>query len=94
MDEKHYEEMVFAIDRYSWNCTNDEARTAMWKDIAKFLQLLTKNDYVAVVYDDDTDIIVVQYNHDEHKDAWGVPNPYWITDDEYYYATESREVDE
>lgn len=86
-DEKRYQEIVFAIEAYSWNCTKEEAREAMWKDIAKQLQLLIKNDYIAVVYDDDTDIIVIQYEHNEKHEGWGVSNPYWLTEEEYFKAT-------
>ncbi len=54
----------------------------MWQDIGTFLQLLAKNEYLAVVYDDATDIIVVQYEHNERIDAWGCANPVWMTSDE------------
>ena len=55
-----------------------------------FLQILLGNEYLAVVYDDDVDIIVVQYEHNNRQDDWGSYNPYWITEDEYYSVEESR----
>ena len=87
---KEYQCMVFSLERYQWNCSISEARALMWKDISNFLQILLSNDYLAVVYDDDTDIIVVQYEHNNKQDDWGSYNPYWITEDEYYSVEESR----
>lgn len=66
-------EMVFAPDRY------DDDVNAMWVDIAKFIKMLTDNEYVAVVRDDDIDIIVVEYEHDERIEEWGVPTVKWLT---------------
>lgn len=87
---KEYQCMVFSLEKYAWNCSKSEARALMWKDISNFLQILLSNQYLAVVYDDDTDIIVVQYEHNNRQDDWGSYNPYWITEDEYYLVEESR----
>ena len=81
--EHLYNEIVFNIELYQYNNTYEEAKSLMWEDITKFLVILMKNDQVAVIRDDDTDIIVIQYNHDEHKESWGSLNPYWITDEDY-----------
>ena len=65
----------------------------MWKDITTFLQILFKQGMIAVVYDDDTDIIVVQYGYEDKN--WGDPYPYWLTEDEYWKATyNENEVEE
>lgn len=84
MDDKMYETMVFAIENYQRDTdTVEEARNAMWNDVAVFLRMLTKNDNIAVVYDDDVDIIIVQYEHNNKADDWGGYNPQWIDEDEY-----------
>lgn len=81
--EPDYSVMVFAIEKYKWQNSLEEARELMWKDISTFLQMLFRNDNIAVVYDDDTDIIIVQYGHNNKVDDWGGYNPHWIDEDEY-----------
>lgn len=35
------------------------------------------------MYDDDTDIIVIQHQHgDTYGDAWGCSQPVWVNEDE------------
>ena len=72
---KLYDEMVFSINNYN---NKDE----MWRDISLFIQLLVRNDYVAVIRDDDIDVIVVEFGHDENKEYWGCPRVEWIEDSE------------
>ena len=93
--EKEYQEIVFSLDRYSWKRTPEEANKAMWEDITKLLNVLFTNDYIAVVYQDEIGIVVVQFEHDERKDAWGCVNPYWMTEEDYYeYMCNKEECDE
>ena len=66
-------EMVFVPDRYDNNVN------AMWEDITKFIKMLTDNEYVAVIRDDDVNVIVVEYEHDETKEEWGVTTVKWLT---------------
>lgn len=72
---KLYDEMVFSINSYN---NKDE----MWRDISSFIQLLVKNDYIAVIRDDDVDIIVVEFGHDENKEYWGCPRVEWVEDED------------
>jgi len=92
--KNRFNEVVFAVESYHWQNTLDEARELMWADISKVLNILLKNDYITVVRDDDTDIIVIEFEHDEHKDAWGTVNPRWITDDELFQIECSNTEDE
>lgn len=90
--ESRYQTLVFSLDSYTktnLDISQEQARELMWKDIGDFLYLLTKNKYVAVVYDDDVDIIVIQYEHDEKADPWGGPYPYWITQEEAWFIEDS-----
>ena len=89
--EKDYQEMVFAIDHYSWNMPKDEARGLMWKDICKFLTILLKNKQIATIHEEVTDIIVVRYAHDESHDAYGIQNPIWITEEQYWNVCNDEE---
>ena len=43
--------------------------------------------------DDDVGIIVIQYEHDETKEAWGCLNPHWMTEDKYWEFVASEEND-
>ena len=70
---KLYDEMVFSINSYN---NKDE----MLRDISLFIQLLVRNDYVAVIRDDDIDVIVVEFGHDENKEYWGCPRVEWVED--------------
>lgn len=72
---KLYEEMVFSTVYYG---NKDD----MWKDISLFIQLLVRNNYLAVIRDDDVDVIVVEFGHDENKEYWGCPRVEWIEDSE------------
>lgn len=92
--EKNYQEIVFSLDRYSWKRTPEEANEAMWEDIKKLLNVLFANEYIAVIYQDEVGIVVVQFEHDERRDAWGCANPYWLTEDEYFEYLHSNEEPE
>ena len=74
--------MVFTVQQY------EGAKEDMWKDIATFLRLLMKNEYVAVVYDDDLDVIVIDYGYND--ESFGTPMPYWMTPNEHYEYVASK----
>ena len=95
--EPDYSIMVFTIGRYKWQNSIEEARDLMWKDISAFLQMLFKNDYIAVIYDDDVDIVVIQYGHNENIEAWGVKNPVWVDledYEDYLFSKINKDVEE
>ena len=69
-------EIIFSKDRYN------NSREKMFEAVAKQLAILMENDYVCKVYDDDTDIIVIQYEHDERRDSWGGLQLFWLTPEE------------
>ena len=51
----------------------------LWEVVSKQLQILMENEEVCTIYDDDKDVIVIKFEHDERKDYWGCTNPYWLT---------------
>lgn len=69
-------EIVFAIDSYNGD------RERMFDAIAKQLAILMDNEYMCKIYDDDTDIIVIQFEHDDKKDDWGGKHLIWLTAEE------------
>lgn len=85
------QKVVFSIDNYRWRKTDDEARQLMWQDISQFFQLLLKNEYMFVLYEDSADIVVIQYNYSINS---GLSDyvPRWITDDELYFLEDSKTV--
>lgn len=89
--KKQYQTMVFSIDQYRYGVTYDKAKEEMWKDIGTFLQLLVKNENVAVIRQEETDIIIIEYEHDENVDSWGCANPQWVTESEYYEMIDSKD---
>lgn len=79
--EKRCERIVFCADK------DDEDRSRLFSKVSKLLQILLDSDYVAVVRYDEPEmgIIVIEFEHDENADAWGVCNPEWVTEDELFY---------
>lgn len=67
--------IVFSKDHYS-------TREEMFQEVAVQLAILMKGNYVCKVYDDDTDIIVVEYEHNNRVDYWGGPDLEWLSEEE------------
>lgn len=65
-------EIVFSVDKYNGN------RAKMYEAITKQLMLLMENDYTCKIYDDDVDIIVIQYEHNNRRENWGGPELCWL----------------
>lgn len=75
-----YNSIVFSDKEYS---DTDE----MWEDISKTLQILFRQGYKCEIYDDDVDIIVINY---EYSDGMGGPYLMWLTDEEAYLVEQHR----
>ena len=90
--DNRYQKVVFSIDNYRWNKQDDEARQLMWKDISNLIQILFRNEYVFVLYEDSTDIVVLQYNHSIDS---GLSEyfPQWIDEDEMFSIEEDSTND-
>ena len=77
-------EIIFSKDKYGNN------REKMFEAIAKQLALLMENNYVCKVYDDDRDIIVIQFMDDQREQWAGLPELMWLTDDEVEVINDYR----
>lgn len=66
-------EIVFVKSVY-----NDD-RDRMYDAIRDQIKILMEQEYVCTIYDDDLDIIVIKFEHNDRKDYWGCTNPYWLT---------------
>lgn len=73
---KEYNEIVFTQEQF------DNDVNKMYDAIGKQIALLMKTENICVVYDDDTDIIVIEYEHNEKHDYFGVYQPMWLSPDE------------
>lgn len=56
------------------------------EDLAKvlgetILTLLREEEMVSI-RDDDTDILILEHEHDNYKEYWGTPTCMWLEDDE------------
>lgn len=74
-------------------CRNDwDSDEEFTKKIGETLQLLFKCGYICVVMDDDGSgsVIVIEYQHDERLDAFGVYNPMWVSPEEEEMITVKR----
>ena len=69
-------EIVFSKDKYGNN------REKMFEAIARQLMILMENDYVCKVYDDDRDIIVIQFEENQRDEWMGLPELMWLTPEE------------
>lgn len=76
---KRFDQFVMSIDDQAFMTQED-----FYNDVGQVLKLLLKYGNTAVVRQEERDIIVIEYNHDERFDGWGCPNPYWLTDEEYF----------
>lgn len=79
-----YNSIVFSDEGYS---DTDE----MWEDISKTLQILFRQGYKCEIYDDDVNIIVINY---EYSDGMGGPYLMWLTDDEAELVQNFRDNEE
>ena len=79
-----YSSIVFSDEGYS---DVDE----MWNDISKTLQILFRQGYKCEIYDDDVNIIVINY---EYSDDMGGPYVMWLTDEEADLVEQHRNSEE
>ena len=84
MEKVHFNTIVFTRECYN----ND--RDQLYQAVAQQLRLLMENNYVCKVYDDDVDIIVIEYEHDERKEPWGVTDLVWASSEEVDYLINRR----
>ena len=79
-----FNSIVFTTDKYYADKYDSNSREKLvqqlWRDVSDFLKLATKQGYVCKVYDDDTDIIVVEYSYKDPE--FGGLHLTWIDDEE------------
>lgn len=82
--KKLYDEIVYSRSKY-------KDREELYNAIATQLMLLMDNEYVCKIYDDDKDIICIQYAHNNNIDDWGSPYLEWLNDKEVDLIELNRE---
>ena len=83
-DKKRFEQIVFTEEQF-------KDQVGLYHAVAQQLRLLMDAGYIAVVRLDEVGIIVIEYEHNERFDPWGVANPYWLTEDELLTIDYSNE---
>lgn len=53
------------------------SRDKLFAAMAAQLSILLENDYACKIYDDDKDVIVIEFDHDNKKEYWGGPDLIW-----------------
>ena len=67
------------------------------KVLGETILTLLREEEMVSVRDDDTDILILEHEHDNYKDYWGSPTCMWLEDDEvgiienYRVEKENRE---
>jgi hypothetical protein len=76
--EKYCETIVFCVDDY------DNNHHKMFKEIARTMDMLTKNGYTCLFYADELSagIYVIEFNYNHRQFDYGVPQPVWLTAEE------------
>ena len=69
------------VNRITFNQENYESEDEMFKDIAKVLQILSKNDEICTFEYEDAGIYFLQHNYQEQE--FGDLYPYWMSVDDY-----------
>lgn len=65
-------EIAFSIDRY------DGKRDEMYKDIMIHLSMLMKNEYICKVREEEGQVVVIEFEHDNNIEPWGGPDLVWV----------------
>ena len=85
MYQKDVNRITFDKERY-------ESEDEMFKDIAKVLQILVKNDEICTFEHEDCGIYILQHNYSEQE--FGDLYPYWMIPDDYEDYIFSKEKSE
>lgn len=69
-------------------------RQMLWDTAYRLMNILISLEYICVIYEDEIDILVIEFEHNERFTSFGSPNPVWMTEEEkedFYYDKQERE---
>lgn len=69
-------------------------REEMYKDIARQLEMLMRNEYLCKVKAETIDIVTIEFEHDESVDPWGCPYLVWLNQEELERLEDDRITNE
>lgn len=86
-DDLQLEKVIFKPDISGSICLSTEGNTvkdteALYKDLSTLLEILLRHEYICKVREEEKDILVIEYSHDETREAWGCPSLVWVTPEE------------
>lgn len=75
-------------------CMEDfETPDGMWKDVAKTLEILTRNGYETAFRHEDCDVYILEYNYNRYKEFEN-PIVCWMEEEDYKNYLWSKEQTE
>lgn len=81
------------VNRITFNKENYSSEDDMFKDVAKVLQILTRNNEICTFEYEDCGIYLLQHNYSEQE--FGDLYPYWVIPEDYedyvFYKEQSEE---
>ena len=80
-------QIVFTKKAYNNN------RDELYRAIGAQLSILMENQYVCKVYEDETDIVVIEFEHDEKRVSFGCDELVWVSQEELE-ALQSAELEQ
>ena len=80
------------VNRITFNVERYDSEDDMFKDVARVLQILTKNDEICTFEYEDVGIYILQHNY--QNEEFGDLYPYWMTPDDYEDYIFSKEKSE
>ena len=86
MNKVEKQQMTFCLDQYN----SDEK--AMWRDIANFVEILIRNENICTIKGEDCNVVVIDYEHDDSINYYGVSQPIWLSIDEIDNLAEYRSM--
>lgn len=86
----------FSIDNYvDDNTSLNGARLLMINDVIFFINTLLNNKYIAVIKENQDDLITVEYEYSNYhyENQIDTKNPYWITKSDYYTILSNKKME-
>lgn len=62
--------------------TKDRQGEDFAKVLGETILTLLREEEMVSIRDDDTDILILEHEHDNYKEYWGTPTCMWLEDDE------------
>ena len=72
--------------------TEENCGDKLWKMVGEQIRLLCQADYVMTVKEEETGIVIIEYQHADR--SFGLPYPYWLTEEDACQLSQNEEDEE